>query len=49
LRREQDDLGRWRERGSGRERGGGENKGTVSGTAWDRREVQRVRKSNKTM
>jgi len=34
-------------RGPGRERGGEGNKGAVSGTGGDRREVQMVKKSNK--
>jgi hypothetical protein len=36
-------------KGPGRERRGGRNKGKVSGTGGDGREVQRVRKSNKNM
>jgi hypothetical protein len=44
-----DDLRRRREGGLWRERGMAGNKGAISGTGGDRREVERVRKLNKIM
>ena len=49
MRREQDNLGRWRKEDLGEREEGDKIRRAVSGTEGNVREVQRVKKSNKNM